>query len=440
MRDADGTIEFQAETVVRRIQPNAAAKSFLHSTSADVLVEAGKLVPYEFTTPDTLVSPRVPFVSYPFEWCDAQLHAAGRLTLDISREILDQGHELKDGSAWNVIFRGNRPIFCDLLSFQPVMPPQWWAFGQFTRHFLLPLAVSQQCKFRPHRTFSTFRDGMPPDTAREMFGLKRFITRFWPLMIAGDGKGKFGAKAQDKAQEQEQGKPMHGNLYAFCQSMLDGVEPNQVGKSHWAHYAETRDHYTDEAFGAKYGKVGEWIERIKPEWVVDLGCNTGEFTRLSAKAGAQVIAVDLDHDSVQNLVLTQSESTAIHPLVTNLGDMVGGRGWCGDEFPSLMTRLHQRADVLLMLALTHHLAISEGLAMDKIAQMAAHITRDYLIVEMLDETDPMVTLLCSQRRREPREFSLAAQEKAYARFFESVARYPIPATRRVLCLLKKIAQ
>jgi hypothetical protein len=430
MRDPEGTIEFQGQQVIRRIHPNATAKSFLQSIPAANLVTAGQLIPYEFTAPETVESPRLPFVSYPFEWCDAQLYLAAQLTLDISRAAIKAEHELKDASAWNVIFKGNQPVFCDHLSFQPIVTPQWWAFGQFARHFLLPLVVSQQRGLKPHQSYSVYRDGIPPDVARNMLGLKRYLTRYWPLMVTG------GSKSQPGTPVQKSGKPLHGSLYDFCQSMLNGGKPGR-GKGHWADYTETRQHYTDEASANKFQKVGDWLASTKPSWVVDLGCNTGEFTLLSAQTGADVIAVDLDHDSIQKLVLSQSNATKIHPLVANLGDMVGGRGWCGDEFPSLMTRLHQQADMLLMLALIHHLAISEGIHMCKIAQMASHITREFLIVEMLDETDPMVLHLCSQRKRDPKDFSVAAQVAAFGQYFSTVESYPIPNTLRTLCLLKK---
>lgn len=432
MRDPEGSIEFAGDKVIRQIHTDAAAKPFLTSKTAAALVAAGKLVPYAFTAPDTAESPRLSFVSYPFEWCDAQLYLAGQLTLDISREILAEGYELKDASAWNVIFQGNRPVFCDHLSFQPITAPQWWAFGQFARHFLLPLTVSKQRGLKPHQSYSTFRDGIQPNTARELLGLRRYLTRYWPLML-----GSNRTPQQTQPAPLKDGKSLHGSLYGFCQFLLNGGQPKQAD-SHWADYTDTRHHYTDAASADKYQKVGEWLENTKPQWVVDLGCNTGEFTKLAAGNGADVIAVDLDHDSIQKLVLSQGMATNIHPLVSNLGDMVGGRGWCGDEFPSLMTRLHQRADMVMMLALTHHLAISEGVYLPRIAQMAALITREFAIVEMLDETDPMVQHLCSQRKRNPKDFSVAAQMAAFGKYFTTVANYSIPNTLRTLCLLKKI--
>lgn len=432
MRDPEGVIEFFGGKVIRRIHPEAAAKPFLLSKHATSLVDQSKLVPFMFTSPDIIESTRLTFISYPFEWCDAQLYLAGQLSLDISRDILAQGYELKDASAWNVIFQGNRPMFCDHLSFKQISTPQWWAFGQFVRHFLLPLAVSQHRGLKPHQSFSTFRDGIQPSLATEMLGLSRYLTRYWPIMLAGKRDANHAAPVPSR-----DGKPLHGSLYGFSQFLLNGGKPNQTG-SHWADYTDTRHHYTDAASADKHQKVGEWLESTKPKWVVDLGCNTGEFTKLAAGTGADVIAVDMDHDSIQKLVLSKINASNIHPLVSNLGDMVGGRGWSGDEFPSLMTRLHQQAEMVMMLALIHHLAISEGVYLQKIAQMAAHITREFAIVEMLDETDPMVLHLCSQRKRNPQEFSIAAQLAAFGQFFTTVASYSIPNTLRTLCLLKKI--
>lgn len=432
MRDPDGPVQFIDDKVVRQVNADAAAKPFLATKTAAALVKHGQLVPYVFKVPNTLESPRLRFISYPFEWCDAHLHLAGQLTLDISRRILADGYELKDASAWNVIFEGNRPVFCDHLSFQPIATSQWWAFGQFARQFLLPLAVSGRRGLKPHQIYSTFRDGIQPDAARELLGLSRYLTRYWPLML-----GSKLAPQSAIAAPLKEGKSLHGSLYGFCQFLLNGGKPKQVD-SHWAGYISMRHHYTDVASTQKKNKVGEWLENTKPKWVVDLGCNTGEFAKLAAGTGSEVIAVDLDHDSIQKLVLSLGNITKIHPLVSNLGDMSGGRGWCGDEFPSLMTRLQQRADMVMMLALIHHLAISEGVYLQKVAQMAAHITREFAIVEMFDETDPMVQHLCSQRQRNPRAFSVAAQMEAFGQYFSTVASYAIPNTQRTLCLLKKI--
>jgi SAM-dependent methyltransferase len=317
------------------------------------------------------------------------------------------------------------------MSFQPITLQKWWAFGQFARHFLLPFAVSDQRGFKPHQIFSTFRDGIPPNVALQFLGLNRYLNRYWPLMLGSN-------LSPDKSEQlpSEQGKSLHTGLYGFSQFLLNGAKPGQ-SNSPWVDYTKIRHHYTVEASADKYQKVGEWLNNTKPKWVVDLGCNTGEYTKLAASMGANVIAVDLDHESIQKLVLSQCKANNIYPLISNLGDLAGGRGWFGDEFPSLMKRLHQQANVVMLLALTHHLAISESISFQKIAQMTFHITSEFAIVEMIDETDPMALHLCSLRQRNPNDFSLATQMAAFNEFFTIVSIYPIPNTHRTLCLLKK---
>jgi hypothetical protein len=87
---------------------------------------------------------RVWFPSFPYEWPAEMLHAAGALTLDFAEQLLADGLGLKDASPYNVLFRGPRPVFVDLLSFEPrdAADPTWLPFAQFVRTFLLPLLVN----------------------------------------------------------------------------------------------------------------------------------------------------------------------------------------------------------------------------------------------------------------------------------------------------------
>ena len=66
MRDPEGTIEFQGQKVIRRIHPTATAKQFLRSKAAATLVEAGRLIPFEFTAPETVESPKEALINSVF--------------------------------------------------------------------------------------------------------------------------------------------------------------------------------------------------------------------------------------------------------------------------------------------------------------------------------------------------------------------------------------
>ena len=159
MRDPDGQLEFTSGLVRRTVRAGAESAQFLQKTLSRTLVQEGVLVDFAFQTNQIIEAPRLPFVSYPSEWCDAQLCDAAKFTLALSERILGGGLELKDASAANVLFEGATPIFCDHLSFVPIRTKQWWAMGQFARHFIFPLVLTRQTKWHAHQFHILSADG-----------------------------------------------------------------------------------------------------------------------------------------------------------------------------------------------------------------------------------------------------------------------------------------
>jgi hypothetical protein len=201
-------------------------------------------------------------------------------------------------------------------------------------------------------------------------------------------------------------------------------------------YTAARPHYTEADSRVKYETVATWLHNVRPKWVIDVGCNTGEFSRLAAQAGANVVAIDNDHESIQVLYRSLT-SAAIHPVLSNLDDIIGGSGWGGREFPGLIERLRHRADLVLFLAVTHHLAVSSAIPYEEIAKLAAQLSRDYAIVEVLDVHDPMLIHLAGQRGRSASEFSSQVQLDAFSKYFAMVARVKLPSSFRELLLMRR---
>jgi predicted RNA methylase len=200
-----------------------------------------------------------------------------------------------------------------------------------------------------------------------------------------------------------------------------------------------RSHYSEASSQAKLATVRQWLSVLAPDTVLDLGCNTGEFSRAALDSGARVIAVDGDHDSVQHLYQQVSSPARLYPVVANLADLHGGRGWNASEHPGLPERLAGQADLTLMLALTHHLHFSESIPLAEIAAFAAQMTKSHLVLELLPEADPMVQRLARQRRRPTADFTLDQQLNHFAPHFELVERQALPESGRQLALLRKRA-
>ncbi len=440
MRDPDADIRLEAHQVVRTLKQPLSQGCFLRSSLAQVWVNAGKLVAYEEVSEFELRSPRLPFVTYASEWCDAQLHAAAQLTLDLQRESVEGGFDLKDASAWNVIFDGGRPVFCDLLSFTPLKSRNWWALGQFSRQFLLPLVLARYCGLHGNQAFHVWRDGVPTDTAARMLGPKRFLTRYWPL-TAGAHRAITMAdlEASQYAEEPafEAIRTFRNSLHATLQWWLAGVAPGNPRErsSRWGRYLDERGHYSAQAVEHKRAYVARWLEALRPAWVADFGCNTGEFSALAVKAGACVVAIDSDHDSLQSAFLTMGESRLFHPVLANLDDLRGGRGWNSQEFQGLAGRLASAVDLVMMLAVVHHLIVAGSIPLAAVADFARRCTRKWLIVEFVGPEDPQLQLLCAQHQRHPDEFTVERQRVAFHQAGLLVQdEIALPGTHRILIL------
>lgn len=440
MRDPEGSLEFVGDHLIRSVAPQAAALPFLRAPIARQLVADGSLVDFEPLSGTRYRSPRLPFVSAPFEWCDAQLKLAARLTLEISLAIEAHGFELKDASAWNVIYAGCRPVFCDHLSFKPIDSRQWWAFGQFLRHFVFPLQVSRTTGLTSARIFRMSRDGLQAQETKRLLGLRRVFTRIWPLLWIGAGAPPTAAPPATPAAKPTPARGLHRNLYGFLSWALggSGEDPAKRRGSVWIDYTRTRTHYEPSSQYAKREVVQGWLEQTQPKRLIDVGANTGEYTRLAAARGISVVALEQDHECVTRIFAESLNDPLVNPVLSNLSDLCGGAGWLGSEHSSLYNRLRGHADMVLMLAVIHHLAISESIPLDMIADFAAELSRGYAIVEFIRDNDPMLGQLAAQRNRRADEFSLPAQEAAFRRRFEFVSEHELAGTPRRLVLMRKL--
>lgn len=445
MRDPAASIQFEDAHVVRSLRQPLDAGHFLRSDLARRWVAERRLTDFESPDACTVRARRIQFVSHPFEWCDDQLYSAARLTLALQCEAVAGGYDMKDASAWNVVFDGGKPIFCDLLSFVPLTSRKWWAMGQYARHFVLALLISRRRGLHGYQSFAVWRDGVPATVARRLLGPSVYLTRHGPLLLGSSGFGTDESQRYTQSESLPAGaiSAFRNSLHSAIEWMLAGAAPRPDAKykrSDWMGYAYDRPHYDADSLTKKLSTVAKWLERTRPAWVADLGCNTGEFSKLAANMGAQVVALDADHDSVQRLFRGAADHLRIHPVVANLGDLCGGRGWAGNEHPGLMQRMSQKFDVVMMLALIHHLSIGAAIPLTALASFAHACTRHRLIVEFIDEHDVQLVSLCVQRQRSPSEFSIARQRAAFRDAgFEVEDEVQLFPVHRTLALLRRLA-
>jgi SAM-dependent methyltransferase len=276
-----------------------------------------------------------------------------------------------------------------------------------------------------------------------MIGWTRYFGRHWPLMARTPARA-----VPDAAISAQDAEPVdltsiarfRQSLHATLEWWMSAAMPpaHTSRKGAWGGYTQDRMHYLGDSIERKRAQVEKWLTHTQPAWVADLGCNTGEFSRMALNRGAQVIAIDGDHDSIQKLFMSSTDA-GLHSVIAILDDMKGGAGWLGEESPGLMARLNQSVDLVLMLALVHHLAVAASMPLDAVAQMARRLSRGWLIVEFVGPEDPQMRLLCAQRQRDPQEFSIDRQKTAFLEAgFELRSQLELAPTHRMLALMKTL--
>jgi ribosomal protein L11 methylase PrmA len=375
---------------------------------------------------------RVPFVSYPYEWCFGQLKDAALLTLDVQLAALLRGMTLRDASAFNVQFVGSRPVFIDTLSFGAYREGEpWVAYRQFCEHFLAPLALMAHRDIRLSLLHREFSDGVPLDLARTLLGTKAFRSLGLLLhvrMHAGAQRKHANASASQMP-TRKMAKRALVNLIQHLRSTVQGLRWKPAG-TEWADYERTHN-YSADSIGEKERIVGAMVGRVSPRTTWDLGANTGIFSRIAADAGSGVLALDGDPGAVELGYhrLKAADDRRILPLVCDLSSPSPASGWALRERSSLVDR--GPADCVLALALMHHLTLSAHVPLPRLAHFFSTIGKT-AIVEYVPFTDVQSQRLIASRREETPAYTLQQFEASFTEHFRISERGPVGDSGRVI--------
>ncbi len=324
---------------------------------------------------------RLPFPGYPYEWTPEMLHAAAELTLDLALELLPESLGLKDATPFNVLFRGPRPVFVDVLSLERRDPldPVWLPYAQFIRSFLLPLLGSKRLGFSPDRLLLPRREGVEPhEFYRWLTPLQRLRPPFLSLVSVPKWLG--GLRRSDESSIYRRNRLSDPARSRFIlSSTLKGLKRKlaaaapSASSSAWTDYMEANS-YTPEQFAAKERFVRESLADRKPKRVLDVGSNTGHFSVMAAESGAGVVAIDSD-PAVVGILWRESarRNLDILPLVVDLARPTPAVGWRNRECPSFLDRARLAFDAVLMLAAIHHLLVTERIPLEEILELASEL-------------------------------------------------------------------
>lgn len=410
------------------------------------LVSEGLLVPHEETDlaglkPEeslVVIKPEaVPLVTYPYEWSFSQLKDAALVTLEIQGRALSFGMSLKDASAYNIQFKGGRPIMIDTLSFERYAEGRpWIAYSQFCRHFLAPLVLMSYRDVRLGQLLRVHIDGIPLDLAASLLP---FRTRLKPstlmhVHLHARSDRRYASREVDLDRLPEISRRSLSGLIESLRSAVHRLRWDPGG-TEWAdYYGETN--YTDAAFEHKKEIVACFLERVGPELVWDVGANTGVFSRIAAETGALTVSIDVDPSCVERNYLSCSRDLVgnVQPLLVDMFNPSPAIGWGLEERMSIMQRW--TADTVLALALIHHLVISNNVPLERAARFFGDCC-EHLIIEFVPKSDSQVQWMLATRKDIFTDYDRAGFEKAFGARFDFLDSVDIDSSDRTVYLMSR---
>ncbi len=447
-RDKSGFLFYREGSLYRQV--NISYKEnyelLMNSGIYDLLVKNKLLIPHTEVKIDSeqkniaykIINPQsIPFISYPYEWCFSQLKDAALLTLKIQKIIFEHGMTLKDASAYNIQFKNGKAIFIDTLSFEKYHDDEpWLAYKQFCQHFLATLALMSYKDVRLNQLFRVYVDGIPLDFASKLLP---FLSYFNFSLLSH-------IHFHSKSQKHFENKPIDTSAYKMKRTSFLGLIDNLESAiknlkwkpkgSEWTNYYE-KTNYSSTAHNHKKQIIDNFLNELKPKNVWDFGANEGIFSRIASNKGIQTISFDNDPAAVEKnyIECCKRNDTKILPLLLDMTNPSPGIGWQNMERMSLSER--SNADTIFVLALIHHLVISNNLPFYKIAGYFSSLC-DTLIIEFIPKTDYQLQKLLLTRKDIFTDYTQDFFEKEFCSFFTIQHSVKIKDSDRYIYLMRRI--
>lgn len=410
-RDPGGRVFRSGPEILRAIMPSA-ADSFSRVAEAGVLrrlADKGQVVDFADVSAENrlgatdasviLSHPRIPFISYPYEWSFSLHKAAALFHLDLHISLLKEGFTLSDATAYNVQFQGPRPIFIDHLSVRPYVDGEIWAgHRQFCMQFLNPLLMWSALDLQPNHWFRGNLEGIAPEDLAKLLPLRAKMS--WTVMthvLVQAALQNRTVKASKPTQERHTAKLSRNGF----EGMLRGLRAKIAKLSPPSHHTVWGDYAGRTSYGGSEAEdkarfVKEMVAAVSPRLMYDLGCNSGDYSKAALDAGAQkVIGFDFDHAALEIAYdRARSENLDFLPLWLDAANPSPAQGWNQAERMGLTERAD--ADALVALAFIHHIAIGRNVPLDMAIDWIVSLAPNG-IIEFPHKADPMVQTLLAQR-------------------------------------------
>ena len=341
----------------------------------------------------------LPLITYPYEWSFDTLKHAACFTLNLLADALRDNYTLKDASAFNVQFVQNRPIFIDVLSFVVYEEgTPFVGYKQFCEQFFAPLCLTALAGIEFNQWFRGRLDGLdlievskalPFSTSIKSQVLLHIHLQAWAMQRNSSSNCTNTGTNSRRIQKR--------SLIALTDSLSRFIgKLERRRRTFWKNYA-VKNTYDECSRSEKMAITQEFVARIKPKRLLDLGCNTGEYSKIANDAGeCHVIGLDSDCGAIDSAAKqARLHSWSADFLYWDVVNPSPNIGWENKERTSLNSRLG-KVEAVLCFALIHHIVIGRNIPLEEFIVWVCQLAPRGLI-EFVPKSDPMVQNMLRHR-------------------------------------------
>jgi SAM-dependent methyltransferase len=376
-------------------------------------------------------------ISYPYEWTANMYKDAVIYHLQLFSELDRFCLTLKDALPNNIVFDKCKPVFIDFSSLvekNKLSEEEWLVEKSYysdprfaivdrmlTPFMLIPLMALANKDYKAARRMLSekacnCRDS-PPKWRDLYFNSKFFFFNRRNLILCfcwlahnlrvkispcNRNKQLFAVQNYLHKQSEVEFKEFVSVLKNYATD-LNVTPPRSAYLPYYEKKNEDLDFDDRAEWDVKQTNIFKILKDSSPKTVLDIGANTGWFSILSAKLGADVIATDIDESSIDSLYLyAKQNDQSILPLCMSFDDLTREIYGIDCQDPIYKDRNFKstplflpatqrlKADLVLCLGLIHHLVLGMGKKLEDIMKVLAKLTADHLVLEFISFDDKLI--------------------------------------------------
>ncbi|HKS40552.1 MAG TPA: hypothetical protein VJX74_08035 [Blastocatellia bacterium] len=315
---------------------------------------------------------RIPFTSYPQEWCAAMLKDAALAIINLTIELAERNLTLKDAHPWNVLFDACKPVYVDATSIAPQNgESNWSAYDEFCRFCYYPLILMSHGQERIARALLPEYEGVTrSDFVTVMRGsgpsrliLSKLVRRGLKVIKSTFRKEPNGRKSR----------------LAFLRQIRRDIENIQLPSYERKH---------DESISSQFEltppqrTLHKVLTELKPDSVLDLSRGASWTSTLPAVMGYSVVSTNADSSRATAIYATaRKQSLPILPLIIDFIKPTPSVGYSSHYSIAATERL--KCDMVLALGMAHKIALENHFDSDLIVEGLSSFSKRWLVVEFV---------------------------------------------------------